>query len=83
MIIRVGRAVSEGKTRQDAEREAAAIRARGDEASVLFSSDYPSLNPGYWVVHSGRFRSQAEADAHASQLRQKGYATPYPRLLAR
>lgn len=76
-------AVAEGKTRQDADRQAAAIRARGTEADVLFSNDYRSLNRGYWVVYSGRFRTKAEVDAHAAVVRQRGYSTSYPRLLAR
>lgn len=76
-------AVAEGKTRQDADRQAASVRARGTEADVLFSNDYRSLNRGYWVVYSGRFRTKAEVDAHAAVLRQRGYSASYPRLIAR
>ncbi len=32
-----------------------------DGADVLYSSDVPSLNPGFWVVHWGEFESGSEA----------------------
>jgi hypothetical protein len=74
---------ADGKTRADAEREAAGVRATGQPAGVLFSSDYQSLRPGYWVVYSRQFGAEAEARAYADELRSAGYATAYPRLLRR
>jgi hypothetical protein len=35
---------------------------------LLLSDDYPSLNPGYWVVFSGDFATQEEALAHCRML---------------
>ncbi len=37
---------------------------------LLLSSDYPSLNPGYWVVFSGDFATQEEALAHCRALQE-------------
>ena len=41
------------------------------ETGLLLSEDYPSLNPGYWVVFSGDFASQEEALAHCRALQQQ------------
>ena len=45
------------------------------------STDYPSLDPGYGVVYSGRFATQAEANAHTGRLRPKGCSASYARLV--
>ena len=74
-------AVNEGAARQDAEQRASELRARGHDTDILLSSDYESLRPGFWVVHSGRFGTQAEAQAHAGRLQRAGYPGTYPRLL--
>ena len=48
--------------RQDAVAVASAARARGlHEVGVLDSSRYASLHPGYWIVFSDRYPSEAEA----------------------
>ncbi|NNC41460.1 MAG: hypothetical protein HKN95_12325 [Acidimicrobiia bacterium] len=39
-----------------------------DGAKVLWSDDYPSLNPGYWVVYWGEFESGDEASNWCSGL---------------
>jgi hypothetical protein len=44
------------------------------DTGVLLSSDYPSLNPGYWVVFSGDFASRDEAIAHCRALEGEGSA---------
>jgi len=56
---------------------------RGIDAGVLWSSDYSSLTPGYWVVFSGSFPSSAEAVARASRARELGYSDSYPRFVSR
>ncbi|MDJ0959166.1 MAG: hypothetical protein QNJ88_00815 [Acidimicrobiia bacterium] len=38
---------------------------------LLRSEDYPSLNPGYWVVFSGDFATQEEALAHCRLLQEQ------------
>lgn len=50
-------------------------------ADILLSDDFPSLNPGYWVVYAGRFTSTAEARSYCQDI------TPlvgscYPRLVS-
>jgi hypothetical protein len=40
------------------------------EPGLLRSDDYPSLNPGYWVVFSGDFATQKEALAHCRMLQE-------------
>lgn len=51
--------------------------ARGLEAGVLYSSNYSSLSPGYWVVFSGRFASVEAADARAAQARALDFPGSY------
>jgi hypothetical protein len=41
---------------------------------VLDSSAYESLEPGFLVVHSGRFPDRVAAEAHLEQLRATGVA---------
>jgi hypothetical protein len=73
-------AVTDGKSRPDAEQVAAQVRANGLDAQVLLSTDYPdSLRPGYWVVYSGQYATQAEAQAHLSRVRAAGYPAAYLR----
>jgi Protein kinase domain/SPOR domain len=55
---------------------------RGLEAGVLYSSNFSSLKPGYWVVFSGDFASSAEAASRASEARSLGYSDSYPRLVS-
>ena len=46
---------------------------------VLDSSQFPSLNPGYWAVFSGPYASKAEASAAATTIQGQGYPDAYPR----
>ena len=64
------------RTRQ---REAA---ERGLDAGVLYSSEFSSLRPGYWVVFSGDFESESDAAARASHARELGYSDSYPRFVS-
>lgn len=57
--------------------------ARGLDAGVLWSSDYSSLTPGYWIVFSGSFPSSAEAAERASHAKELGYSDSYPRFVSR
>ena len=67
------------------EADARAIQAeaesQGIDAGVLESSDYSSLNPGYWVVFAGAFETQPEAAAEAGEARRSGFADAYSRLV--
>jgi hypothetical protein len=59
--------------RQDAVDVASAARARGlQRVGVLDSSLYASLHPGYWIVFSDRYPSEAEATS--ALLRARSFA---------
>jgi hypothetical protein len=68
------------------EAEATAVEAeathRGLDAGILYSSDYSSLRPGYWVVFSGVFPNDDGAEARASHAHELGYPDAYPRFVA-
>jgi hypothetical protein len=55
---------------------------RGLDAGVLFSSDYSSLRPGYWVVFSGVYPNAEGAETRASRAHELGYSDAYPRFVA-
>jgi serine/threonine protein kinase len=55
---------------------------RGLDAGVLYSSNFSSLKPGYWVVFSGSFASSSEAAARAQRARSLGYSDSYPRFVS-
>jgi serine/threonine-protein kinase len=54
----------------------------GLEAGVLYSSEFRSLRPGYWVVFSGAFETVNEADARATQAEALGFPGSYPKLVS-
>lgn len=56
--------------RDDAVADAVEVRQRGlPKVGVLDSSRFPSLQPGYWVVFSGVYRTKAEAAAKLPKAR--------------
>lgn len=65
--------------RAAAEQAADRLRARGLPGDVLYSSDYSSLTPGYWVAFSGRFASEGRATSEAAWLRSVGFSGAYAR----
>jgi hypothetical protein len=69
---------SEGRAQADA----AAQRARTNglpQVGVLNSSDYSSLNPGYYVTFSGIYDTQTQASNALPNARSKGFPTAYTR----
>lgn len=52
------------------------------QVGVLDSSRYASLQPGYWVVFTGIYGSQTDADAAVSTARQAGFGGAYSRQVA-
>jgi hypothetical protein len=70
-------------------RPAALARARQAEKAgltdvgILLSSDYSSLHPGYYVVFSGIYGSQAEATAAVSNAHAHGYPGAYQARVTR
>lgn len=59
-------------------------RARnvGVEVGLLWSSNYSSLRPGYWVVFSGYFVSSADAARRQTEVRTLGFPQAYARRVA-
>ena len=53
----------------DARAAKSRVAAGGDPAGVLFSSDFPDLRSGYWVLFSGSYSDRASAIAQATKLR--------------
>lgn len=45
------------------------LESQGEQAGVLFSSDFPDLRPGYWVVFSGTYSTKQPAVSQATKLR--------------
>ena len=70
-------------SQSEAVSEAAQATGRGLSAGVLYSSDYSSLRPGYWVVFSGSFQSESEASRRAIRAQSLGYSDAYPRFVSR
>jgi hypothetical protein len=62
------------------QRDAEAIAATLDDAAVLRSDDYPSLNPGYWAVYGGSYGSRDEA-GRSCPLELDPELSCYPRYL--
>jgi cytoskeletal protein RodZ len=53
-------------------------------AAILHSDDFPTLNPGYWVVFDGQFDSVSQATSQAEQDRGKGeFSDAYPRFVSK
>jgi len=64
-------------------RARAASRAGLPEVGMLESSGYSSLHPGYYVVFSGIYSSQAAAQRGRSTAAAKGYRNSYPKQITR
>ncbi len=65
--------------------ESAANKAKSNglpEVGILNSSDYSSLNPGYYVTFSGIYDNQSQANAALSNARSKGFPTAYVRKVS-
>lgn len=69
---------SEGRSKADA----AAQKARNNgltQVGVLNSSDYSSLNPGYWVTFTGIYDTQQQANTALPNARSRGFPLAYVR----
>ena len=69
------------KSRKQAYAKAREAKSRGIDAGVLHSNDYSSLNPGYWVVFVGQYKSAAQARSHIDDYASKGFPGGYPRQI--
>lgn len=60
-----------------------AVDAQGDgvSAGVLSSDDFSNLQEGLWVVFSGVYTSESEAESHLSEVKSAGYEGAYVRQI--
>lgn len=72
---------SEGRGEADAAAQRA-INAGLPQVGVLNSSNYSSLNPGYYVTFTGVYNSQNEAEGALPRARQAGFPLAYVRRVA-
>jgi hypothetical protein len=62
--------------------EAAADKARANglsQVGILNSTDFSSLNPGYYVTFTGIYDTESQANAALQNARSKGFPTAYVR----
>jgi cell division septation protein DedD len=53
-------------------------------AAILHSDDFPTLNPGYWVVFDGQYDAVGQAQSQAAADRGKGeFSDAYPRFVSK
>ncbi len=64
----------------DAESFAGDVEAAGDTVGILKSSEFSSLNGGYWVVFSGEYTSESEAEDALEALK-SDYPDAYVRSI--
>jgi zinc ribbon protein len=69
-----GRAAALAEARQ-------ALHVGMKQVGVLDSSRFSSLHPGYFVVFSGIYDTQAQAQSHIIEAHRRGYRGPYPRRI--
>jgi hypothetical protein len=59
-----------------------AINAGLRQVGVLNSSEYSSLNPGFYVTFTGVYTTQSQAEGALANARSKGFPTAYVRRVA-
>jgi zinc-ribbon domain len=72
-------------TKAEAEDKLTKAKAAGiSTAAILQSDDFPTLNPGYWVVFDGQYDSVDQAQTQAASDRGKGeFSDAYPRFVSK
>jgi hypothetical protein len=69
-----GRAGAVGEARQ-------ALRLGLPQVGVIDSGQFSSLHPGYFVVFTGVYATEAAAQSHIIDAHRRGYRAPYPRRI--
>jgi cell division septation protein DedD len=69
------------KSRKQAYAKGREAKSRGIDAGVLHSNNFSSLNPGYWVVFVGQYKTVGQARSHIGEFASKGFAGGYPRKI--
>jgi hypothetical protein len=67
------------KRKAQAKAKAREAKSSGIPAGILNSSDYSSLNPGYWVVFAGQYKTVGAARSKAGDYQSQGFPQAYPR----
>jgi hypothetical protein len=62
---------------------ARAVKSHLRQVGILDSGEYPSLQPGYYVVFTGIYPTKDAADAAVSTAHQAGFGGAYSRQIAR
>jgi hypothetical protein len=75
--------LAHSRSQQVADRDAAKVARAGIQVGVLDSTQHPALAPGFWVVFSGRYPTQAAALAASEHLISLGQLAAHPRLVGR
>lgn len=73
--------VSEGRGPAESAAQQA-INAGLRQVGILNSSDYDSLNPGYYVTFTGVYTTKEQAEGALPNARSKGFPTAYVRRVA-
>ena len=76
-------APADGRSRGRARRARARAREGLPQVGVLDSSRYASLHPGYWIVFSGVYATEAEATSALEDAGGRGPPRPARRPLSR
>lgn len=77
------KSVETSKGRTQAENAADKARTNGlPEVGILNSTDYASMNPGYYVTFTGIYDTESQATAALPNARSKGFPTAYVREVA-
>ena len=69
--------VRQTRNRAEAEQRARQLAGQGVQVGLLRSSDFTTLDQGFWMVFSGVFSSQAQASAHQRRLGRRAPPTAY------
>jgi hypothetical protein len=69
--------------REALDKATAAAKAGLAQVGILDSSSFASLQPGYFVVFTGIYGSQTDADTAVPTVRAAGFAGAYSRQIAR
>jgi hypothetical protein len=72
--------IESNRTQEGAEEVAQQAQDAGETVGILESDQYSSLNGGYWVVFSGTYSSQSDAEADLDALRDS-YPDAYVRQI--
>jgi hypothetical protein len=71
------------RSQSSAQSTASSLGATGLPVGILSSSEHGAMAPGFWIVFSGRYPTQAAAQAKAAALAANGHPSAQARLVER